>query len=92
MLAGAGWAIDKHTLTPKLRELLVTYGELAHATYDNLGMDRCNTVKYGLALQPPEHLLDYLTADYALAPSARADYAPGTADKCVRRRTRPQGC
>jgi hypothetical protein len=59
--------------------MLVTYGEVAQATYDNLGQDRCSKKTYGNALQPPDQLLEYLGGNYRLAP-AETGRSPSTAD------------
>lgn len=82
MLTGAGWDLQSQSLTPELRDLLMTYGELSHATYDNLGLDRSNTNTYGKTIyEDPQMLLKYLDNNYPLDASAPAPTAPGTADK-----------
>jgi hypothetical protein len=67
--ADAGWDLDKHTLEPELQRLVLAYGEMAQATYDNLGMDRCQQT-FGYSVQGPTGMLEHLTGEYQLAPGA----------------------
>jgi len=80
VLADAGWDMKSTTLAPELRRMIVRYGEMVQANYDNLGQDRCQA-GYGKALKPPEELLSYLTADYPLPETASKPVLPGTRDK-----------
>ncbi|WIA42234.1 hypothetical protein OEZ86_008251 [Tetradesmus obliquus] len=70
--AEAGWDLKKRTLSEKLQKLVLTYGELAQATYDNVGTDRSQPATFGYCLmeQQPNRLLAYLTDKYPLAPGA----------------------
>lgn len=87
---GAGLDLANGVISdPKLQELLLTYGELCQATYDNLGMDSCDKETYGYATtkyhQPTsskKDILSYLTADYSLDPVVnKPDGLKGTRDK-----------
>jgi hypothetical protein len=61
--------------------MVIRYGELAQATYDNLGKDRCDPHTYGKALKEPEDLLAYLTKDYPLSPGAPPATSAGTGER-----------
>jgi hypothetical protein len=79
--------MDANTISAPMHDLLVNYGQLAQATYDNLGINRCDESTYGKPLKPPGELLAYLDRNYPLAPSAPADKSPpGTNEMCARRR------
>ncbi|KAG2439754.1 hypothetical protein HYH02_010631 [Chlamydomonas schloesseri] len=81
----AGWDYTQPTqLSPQLRELILHYGQLAQATYDNLGLNPCDAATWGYTTTPPgTSLIDYLTADYPLDPDAKVaagSRSPGTRD------------
>jgi hypothetical protein len=48
---------------------VLAYGEMSQASYDNLGMDRCQ-LTYGYSVQQPTGMLAYLTGEYPLTPGA----------------------
>eukprot|EP00878_Enallax_costatus_P005614 GHUV01005887.1.p1 GENE.GHUV01005887.1~~GHUV01005887.1.p1 ORF type:complete len:573 (+),score=69.78 GHUV01005887.1:124-1842(+) len=78
----AGWDLTEQSLSPKLREMLVTYGEMSQATYDNLGLDQCDKNTYGQTLSSnPQDLLKYLTSNYPLDEKAPAPNATGTGER-----------
>ncbi|PRW39379.1 phospholipase A1 [Chlorella sorokiniana] len=89
----AGWKeaglISKTQLEPDFESMLLTYGELVQAGYDNLVWDNCQQ-RYGdtkdPAAQAATSLLSYLTNEYSTVPnrcSPKPVVAPaqGTADK-----------
>jgi hypothetical protein len=57
-------------VTPELRNLILTYGEMAQATYDQLGLDSCTRDTYGTIEVAPAKMLEYLDVNYPLAPGA----------------------
>uniref|UniRef100_A0A383WFD7 Fungal lipase-type domain-containing protein n=1 Tax=Tetradesmus obliquus TaxID=3088 RepID=A0A383WFD7_TETOB len=74
--ADAGWNLDARTLNEELARLVLTYGELAQATYDNLGSDRSQPATFGYCRKQPHELLSYLTSQYPLAPGAPEPQPP----------------
>ncbi|KAG2498919.1 hypothetical protein HYH03_003109 [Edaphochlamys debaryana] len=50
--------------------LLMHYGQLTQATYDNLGLDPCNAT-WGYTTVAPGKMIDYLTQNYPLAPGVQ---------------------
>jgi hypothetical protein len=82
--ASDAWDLDKRTLSEELQRLVLTYGELAQATYDNVGTDPCDAT-FGYCVKQPGELLTYLTDQTPLAPNAPEPTPKlvGTGDRCV---------
>jgi hypothetical protein len=62
-------------LSDDLQRLVLTYGELAQATYDNVGTDRSSPT-FGYSVKQPGDFLAHLTDQSPLAPGAAMPQPP----------------